>query len=237
MRSPRLEICRRIRQICDDAELETVFQPLIELASRRCVAYEALTRFPADSPWTTSEWFAAARDAGVSHVLELEAIAAALRHVDEIPQESALAINVSPTVAVTAQFVAPVADRLIIELTEHEPVDDYAALVSSLAGLRSLGARIAVDDAGAGFASMRHILRLAPDIVKLDLSLTQGIEEDPRLHALTSALVEFAGKTDVLVSAEGIETAAELNALRKLGIAHGQGYLLGMPGPLGAHLN
>lgn len=229
-----------IRRMCDRDELETVFQPLIELRSRDCIAYEALTRFPDGSPRSTSDWFAAAREAGVAGKLELAAIAAALRHLDQIPPRAALAINVSPAVAVTHAFfelVAPFADRLIIELTEHEPVADYAALSEALAGLRLLGARIAVDDVGAGFASLRHILRLAPDIVKLDLSLTQGIEDDPGAHALTSALVEFAGKTGAVISAEGIETHAELELLRELGVDHGQGYLLGMPAPIQAHLN
>jgi len=230
----------RIHRMCNEAELETVFQPLVELTSQDCVAYEALTRFPDDSPWTTSDWFAAAREAGMANMLELAAIAGALRHIDGIPSQCALSINVSPAVAMTAEFfdlVEPFAHRLIIELTEHEPVEDYAGLVDALAELRSLGARIAVDDVGAGFASLRHILRLAPDIIKLDLSLTRGIEDDPGIHALTSALVDFAAKMDALISAEGIETASELEALRELGIDHGQGYLLGMPGPLGAVLN
>jgi len=226
--------------MCNEAELETVFQPLVDLTSQDCVAFEALTRFPDDPSWTTSEWFAAARDTGTAILLELAAIAAALGHIDGIPARCALSINVSPGIAVRPEFfdlVEPFAHRLIIELTEHEPVDDYAALVDALAELRALGARIAVDDVGAGFASLRHILHLAPDIIKLDLSLTRGIEDDPGIHALTSALVDFAGKMDALISAEGIETTAELNALRELGIDHGQGYLLGMPGPLGAHLN
>ncbi len=230
----------RIRRVCDRAELETVFQPLIELRSHDCVAYEALTRFPEDSSWTTSDWFEAARRHGMAGRLELAAIESALAHLDEIPAAAALAINVSPATAVTSEFfrlTAPVAHRLIIELTEHEPVDDYRMLSDALAGLRLLGARIAVDDVGAGFASLRHILRLSPDIVKLDLSLTQGIEDDAGAHALTSALVAFAGETGALITAEGIETASELELLRELGIDHGQGYLLGMPGPIQAHLN
>jgi EAL domain-containing protein (putative c-di-GMP-specific phosphodiesterase class I) len=230
----------RIRRMCDKAELETVFQPLIKLTSEECVAYEALTRFPDASSWTTSDWFAAAREVGMAQMLELAAIAEALSHIDRIPPQAALAINISPAVAVTAEFfelAAPFAERLIIELTEHEPVEDYAALVEALGELRSLGARVAVDDVGAGFASLRHILRLSPEIVKLDLSLTRGIEDDPGVHALTSALVDFAAKTGALISAEGIETPAELSVLRELGIDHGQGYLLGMPGPLEVHLN
>jgi EAL domain-containing protein (putative c-di-GMP-specific phosphodiesterase class I) len=230
----------RIRRACERAEVETVFQPLIRLESNERIAYEALSRFPDDVEWTTGEWFATARELGESAMLELAAIGAALVHLDSIPPETALAINVSPTVAVTDEFfelVAPFAHRLIIELTEHEPVDDYATVVEELGDLRRLGARIAIDDVGAGFASLRHILRLAPDIVKLDLSLTHGIEDDAGAHALTTAMVAFAADTGALIAAEGIETPSELALLRKLGIDHGQGYLLGRPGPLNAHLN
>ncbi len=230
----------RTRRVCAGAELEIVFQPLVDLENYDCIAYEALARFPEDQERTTSGWFATARELGVGAKLELTAICAALRHIDEIPPETALAINVSPAVAITDEFlelVLPFAHRLIIELTEHEPVHDYEAVVEGLSDLRQLGARIAIDDVGAGFASLRHILRLAPDIVKLDLSLTRGIEDDPSVHALTEALVRFSDNTGALIAAEGIETTSELQLLRKLGIDHGQGYLLGRPGPLEAHLN
>jgi EAL domain-containing protein (putative c-di-GMP-specific phosphodiesterase class I) len=228
----------RIRHAC--AQVETVFQPLISLESNECIAYEALSRFPDDVEWTTSQWFATARELGEGAALELAAVRSALAHLDDIPPKTALAINVSPAVAVTDEFfelVAPFAHRLIIELTEHERVEDYATVVAALEDLRNFGARIAIDDVGAGFASLRHILRLAPDIVKLDLSLTHGMEDGSGAHALTSAMVGFAADTGALIAAEGIETDSELDLLRKLGIDHGQGYLLGRPGPLNAHLN
>jgi len=220
--------------------LETVFQPVIDLESNDCVAYEALTRFPRDASLTTREWFLVAQEQGEGAALELRAIAAALTHIDEIPPEAALAINVSPHVAETQEFfelVAPFARRLIVELTEHDPVDNYESLTSALDDLRALGARVAVDDVGAGFSSLRHILRLAPDIVKLDLSLTSSLADDPRARALTAALVEFASRTGAAIAAEGIETPLQLRLVQELGIDHGQGYLLGRPNPLSVHLN
>jgi EAL domain-containing protein (putative c-di-GMP-specific phosphodiesterase class I) len=221
-------------------QLETVFQPVIELQSRRCVAYEALTRFPADSTRPIRDWFLEAHESGGGGALELRAIATALTHIGEIPPTTALAINVSPDVAVTDEFfelVAPYADRLIIELTEHDPVNDYESLTEALDALRALGARVAVDDVGAGYASLRHILRLAPDIVKLDLSLTRALADDPRARALAAALVEFATRTGSAIAAEGVETHHQLRLLRDLGIHQGQGYLLGRPNGLNAHLN
>jgi EAL domain-containing protein (putative c-di-GMP-specific phosphodiesterase class I) len=173
--------------------------------------------------------------------LELAAVETALSYLDQFPPETTLAINISASVAITPEFfavVAPFADRLIIELTEHEPVHDYDTLVDALTPLRELGARIAIDDVGAGFSSLRHILRLAPEIVKLDLSLTRGMASDTTSRALTSAFVEFADRTGVLIAAEGIETEHELDLLRELGVDHGQGYFLGPPlPPAAAQLN
>ena len=124
--------------------------------------------------------------------LELAAVRSALSYLADFPPDTRLSINVSPAVAVTDDFVelvAPVAERLIIELTEHDPVEDYDLLVETLSQLRAMGALIAIDDVGAGFTTLRNIIRLAPDILKLDLSLTQTVERDSGSRALTSALI------------------------------------------------
>jgi EAL domain-containing protein (putative c-di-GMP-specific phosphodiesterase class I) len=230
----------RIIRACREAELDTVFQPLVDLERNRLVAYEALTRFPDDMTWSTRDWFANANAVGLGVRLELTAVATALTYLGEIPEPVALAVNVSAAVAMTDEFfelVAPFASRLIIELTEHEPVDDYDALVDQLAQLRALGARVAVDDVGAGFSSLQHAFLLEPDIVKLDLSLTSVIATDARTRALISTLVRYAARTGATVAAEGIESEHELERVRELGIHHGQGYLLGRPAPLTMCLN
>jgi EAL domain-containing protein (putative c-di-GMP-specific phosphodiesterase class I) len=121
---------------------------------------------------------------------------------------------------------------VIIEVTEHERVEDYDVLNDALAPLRALGASVAIDDVGAGFASLTHILKLAPDIVKLDLSLTRGIAADPARDALASSLVDFATGIDATIGAEGIETQSELDRLRVLKVRYGQGFHLGVPGAL-----
>jgi EAL domain-containing protein (putative c-di-GMP-specific phosphodiesterase class I) len=232
MRSRRQRM--RIRRFCANGGLETVFQPMVELGSKHRVALEALTRFPNEAR-TTLEWFADASELGVGADLELAAVRSALQHLVDIPPDTLLAINVSAVVAVSDEFfelVAPTADRLIIELTEHEPVEDYEALRSALTRLRRRGARIAIDDVGAGFASLRHIVRLSPDIIKLDLSLTHEIETDASSRAATCALIDLADRTGAMVTAEGIETEGTLEVLCALGVDHGQGYLLGRPEPL-----
>lgn len=123
--------------------------------------------------------------------------------------------------------------RLAIELTEHAPVADYDALCEGLTPLRRQGMQLVVDDAGAGFASLRHILRLAPDAIKLDRMLVGGIHRDRAKRALASALVAFTRDMGTTIIAEGIESREELDVLRELGVSHGQGFYLGRPLPLG----
>jgi EAL domain-containing protein (putative c-di-GMP-specific phosphodiesterase class I) len=190
-----------------------------------------LTRFP-DPGRSTSEWFADATELGVGQELELAAIRSALAYLDELPPGIRLSINVSATVVVTDEFfelVTHVAERLIVELTEHDPVENYDVLVEALSHLRAMGALIAIDDVGAGFTTLRNIIRLSPDILKLDLSLTQAVERDAGSRALTTALVGYADSTGTVIAAEGIETEGELELLRELGVNQGQGYLLGRP--------
>jgi EAL domain-containing protein (putative c-di-GMP-specific phosphodiesterase class I) len=149
-----------------------------------------------------------------------------------------LSLNVSPETLLEPDFAsvfdgAPLS-RLMLEVTEHRSVTDYEAVERQLAPLRAAGMKLAVDDAGAGFASFRHILRLRPDVIKLDASLIRHIDERPDSRALASALIRFAQETGCRMVAEGVETAGELRVLRELAVNKAQGYLLGRPGPLPA---
>jgi EAL domain-containing protein (putative c-di-GMP-specific phosphodiesterase class I) len=122
------------------------------------------------------------------------------------------------------------AERIVLELTEHAPVHDYRGLETVIERLRSKGLRVAVDDAGAGFSSLRHILNLQPDVIKLDIALIRGIDRDPARQALGRALLNFASEAyGASIVAEGIETNAELETLRDLGCPCGQGFYLGRP--------
>lgn len=227
----------RVDRVCHVTELETVFQPLVELDSGDNIAYEALTRFPQDTAWAPRDWFAHASALGRGEKLELAAVAAALAHLPDIPETAALAINVSAAVAITEGFfelVAPFASRLIVELTEHEPIDDYDELSDRMDDLRLLGARIAIDDVGAGYAALRDTFRLLPDVVKIDRSLTAVLARDEFTRTIVAAIVEQAERTGVCVAAEGIESQAELDQVREIGINHGQGFLLGRPTAMAA---
>jgi EAL domain-containing protein (putative c-di-GMP-specific phosphodiesterase class I)/DNA-binding NarL/FixJ family response regulator len=220
--------------------IRSVFQPIYELATGRIVGYEGLARFDREPRCGPDLWLAAAAKAGLQEQLELAAITAHLAHFGELPASVYLALNVSPETAASGQLASLLAglpsERLVLEISEHAAVIDYEALQAGLADLRARGVRLAVDDAGAGLASLRHILALSPDIIKLDITLTRGIDSGRARRSLASALIAFAGQMGMGIVAEGIETAAELATLLDLGVRYGQGYILGHPGePPGAH--
>jgi EAL domain-containing protein (putative c-di-GMP-specific phosphodiesterase class I)/CheY-like chemotaxis protein len=211
------------------------FQPIVDLASGATVGFEALARFSSPPPRPPNEWFAEAVALALGVQLELTTVAQALRGLSRVPEGVYLALNCSHRAAVSeelAALLAPHAERLVLEITEHEAIEDYDDLVGALAPLRARGTRIAIDDAGAGFASLRHTLHIAPDIVKLDMSLTRGIDADRTKRALAAAMVSFAEEVGFALVAEGIETREELEALRELGVAFGQGFFMAEPGPL-----
>lgn len=158
--------------------------------------------------------------------------------IPKLPNGVSISFNVSPEVVTTgrlAQVLDPrFADRTVVEITEHARVPDYGILREHLAPLKAAGVLIAVDDAGAGYSGLQHIIQLSPDIIKLDMSLTRAVDSDPARRALSSAMVFYARETGSRIVAEGIETVAELDTLKLLGANAGQGYLLGRPGPLEA---
>jgi EAL domain-containing protein (putative c-di-GMP-specific phosphodiesterase class I) len=165
--------------------------------------------------------------------LELAAIVRALAELPHLEPDAYLSINISPTTllqcGVDDLFPVAIRPRIVLEVTEHAPISSYEALADAMATLRGDGVRLAVDDAGAGFASLRHIIKLAPDLIKIDRSLTADIEHDVRVRALAAAIITFARETGVAVVAEGIETRSQLDALTALGATSAQGYLLGRP--------
>jgi EAL domain-containing protein (putative c-di-GMP-specific phosphodiesterase class I)/DNA-binding NarL/FixJ family response regulator len=226
----------QIRRALDRDALQMVFQPIADLKSGRISSLEALARFAIEPQRSPAVWFAEASEVGLRLELELAALRAALSHLGSLPSDIRLSVNLSPETVTSApcrELLAVVpGERLIIEVTEDAPVEDYDAVNQALRELRTRGGQLAIDDAGAGFASLRHILRLDPDIIKLDLTLTRGIDADRRRRALASALISFASEIGATIVAEGIETQTELDALRELGVAYGQGYYLARPGPL-----
>ncbi len=144
-------------------------------------------------------------------------------------------MNVSPATLLTAEFSVLMGrlplDRVLLELSEHDQVEDYDAFSATLAPFRAAGLRLAIDDVGAGFSSLRHIVITSPDIIKIDRSIVAGLDTDPVLSKLVESLVDFGHGCGVRVVAEGIETAGEAAALQALGVDYGQGWHYGRPGP------
>lgn len=220
------------------ASFEIAFQPIVELQSGSITGCEALCRFQSTPFRSPDKWFADAASVGLGVELELAVLATTMTAFQRLPEPISLSVNASPNAVLTgrlAELIPPAfANRTIVEITEHAAVPSYADLHARLAPLKAAGVRIAVDDAGAGYSGLQHIVQLAPDIIKMDMSLTRAIDSDPARRALASAMVFYARETGARVTAEGIETNAELNTLRMLGANTGQGYLLGRPGPISA---
>jgi EAL domain-containing protein (putative c-di-GMP-specific phosphodiesterase class I)/AmiR/NasT family two-component response regulator len=212
-----------------------VYQPIVELRSRAVVGLEALARFHSLPLRPPNEWFATAVELELGVQLEMMAIESAMAGLPNLPDGAYLSVNCSPRAAMSPELATLVdrnASRMVIEITEHEAIEDYGVLAAKLEGLREHGVRVAIDDAGAGFASLRHTLLLRPDILKVDTSLTRNIDGDRAKRALTSALVSFGEEMNIAIVAEGIETREELNELVALGVPFGQGFYLAEPAPL-----
>ena len=230
------ELATRLRKVLDGGRFQIVYQPIINVAQNRLVGHEALTRFQAEPVRTPDQWFNEAAEVDLQEELELAAIAKALEGLAHFPEDTYISLNISPDTLLKGSLErvlegAPL-ERLMLEVTEHASVNDYAQVAAALAPLRRKGLRLAVDDAGAGFASFRHILKLEPDVIKLDRSLIESIDQGTGCRALAAALIRFAEETGSKVVAEGVETEAELAVLRDLKVNKAQGFLLGRPKPL-----
>lgn len=236
--SARNELVTRLRAVLDDERFTTVYQPIVHVAQLKVVGYEALTRFSAEPVRTPDHWFNEAAVVGLQEELELAAITKALQGLAHLPEGAYLSLNVSPNTLLMGSVASVLEgypfERLILEVTEHVSVSDYSPIAAVLTPMRQQGLRLAVDDAGAGFASFRHILKLQPDVIKLDVSLIRKIDTDTGCRALAAALIRFAEETGSKIVAEGVETDAELQTLRELNVNKVQGYLLGRPAPIEA---
>jgi EAL domain-containing protein (putative c-di-GMP-specific phosphodiesterase class I) len=228
-----------VQAILRDRTLHSLYQPILSTSDLTVIGAEALTRFATEPSATPDVWFARATAVGLGIELELLALSTALRSADQLPSHIYLSINLSPDALADPRTAALLEHsswpphQLVVEITEHVSVADYATLAEAVTTLRRLGVRIAVDDAGAGYASFRHILKLHPDYIKLDRALIHGLDQDPAKRALAGAFVAFGEELNALIVAEGVETAAELSAAKALGVHAAQGFHTGRPAPPG----
>src|ERR1700682_3323175 len=222
-----------IMRLVDTETVAVAYQPIMDLREERCIGIEALARFP-DPFGPPDVTLAAAKTVGLGLELERLAIRQAWKIIPSLGPGQFLALNVSPDALVELARRANLRtdlplSQLVVEITEHSAVDSYAALHTELAPLRRQGLRIAVDDAGAGYSSLRHVLELQPDFIKGDRSLIHGIADDHARRVAVSAFLSLALDLGSTVVAEGVERPADLAAVRDLGLQAAQGYLLGKP--------
>lgn len=214
-----------------EGRLTHAVQPLVDLRTGFVAGYEALSRFPG-SDRRPDAWFALAHHCGRGIELEMLAADRQLR-IGGRPAGTYLSINLSPSALASPELdhrLGADLSGLVIEVTEDELVAEGPSLERRLADLRARGARLAVDDIGAGYAGLSQVMRLKPDLLKIDRSLVDGVADDPAKGAMVDALVRFARRIGSEVCAEGIETLADLRALADLDVTYGQGYVLARPG-------
>ncbi|SFP70752.1 EAL domain, c-di-GMP-specific phosphodiesterase class I (or its enzymatically inactive variant) [Geodermatophilus dictyosporus] len=232
-RQRRDEIDGRLEPLVAAGGPTVVLQPIVSLGTGARVGAEALSRFPADWGKAPDVVFEEAHSIGRGHEVELLALRRAAEHLSRV--DGYVAMNVSPQTLLTPEFSALLhtlpLPRILLELSEHDPVEDYDALTTALVPFRAAGMRLAIDDVGAGFSSLRHIVVTSPDVIKMDRSIVSGLHTDPVLAKLVESLVTFGHGCGVTVVAEGIETGEEAAALLDLGVDLGQGWYFGRPGP------
>lgn len=216
----------RLGPLIDVGGPVVLLQPIVELATGRRAGAEALSRFPTEWGQPPDECFADAELIGERENLEVLALRRAAEYLPDVP--GYIAMNISPATLFTPSGLdfleALPLQRIVLELSEHDPIEDYDALKAVVGPLRAQGMRLAIDDVGAGFSSLRHIVATAPDVIKLDRSIVTGVAADPVLAVVVHPLVELADVLDAKVVAEGIETTADAAALTSLGVGLGQGW-------------
>jgi EAL domain-containing protein (putative c-di-GMP-specific phosphodiesterase class I) len=226
-----------LRAVIADPSLVTpAVQPIVDLHRGTVVGHEALSRFAGPPDATPDRWFAAAERLELGPELTAATLTRAFGLLDRLPPNTFLTVNLEPhhvrTAPVQRVLAAPGRlDRVVLELTEHVALDDPASLRAELDRLRTLGATIAVDDAGSGYAGLQALLQLRPQLIKLDRALVDGLDRDPAKRVLLRAVGDLADGIDAWVLGEGIETDGELAVLVAEQVPLGQGYRLGRPGP------
>ncbi|MEE6138103.1 EAL domain-containing protein [Mycobacterium sp. 050128] len=228
----RAEQREGIRRVVAERDFEVIFQAVHDVSTGKVVGVEALARFPCE-PFRPDLVFGQAALLGLDIELETAVIARVLSLLPQLPKDGFVAVNISPSAALLTPWTELLAEvdpsRLVLEITEHDAVENYDALDEVLEACRARGMRVAVDDVGAGFSSFSHVLELAPEFIKIDQSITRNIDADDARRRLAQSIAEFAGQIGATVIAEGVESQGELDAISAAGIPWAQGYHLSRP--------
>jgi len=229
------EARKRVEAMLDGHAVTMFQQPIHDLNTAKPVGVECLARFPDLNKRGPQAWFDDAENTGLGNELEMTAVRCALETVGTVPDGIYAAINASPATILSGNLHRELEKaepgNLVIEITEHQQVDDFAALAREIEALKPF-AKIAIDDVGTGYAGLRHLIELQPDILKMDMVLTRECDSDPARRAIAAAMVQFAHDIGARLVAEGIETEAERAVMQGLGVDYGQGYLFARPLPV-----
>lgn len=218
----------------DTTQPQLVAQPIVDLHRGVVVGHEVLSRFPRVRGATPDKWFAAAAREGLGAELNARVFERAVALRAALPPNTFLTVNVDPEAVGSSVLEAAVTragglERLVVEITEHSAFEDVASVVATLDAWRDRGAKVALDDVGSGYAGLQALLRLRPDIVKVDREIVADMDRDPAKRAVVRMLGDFAGGLDAWLLAEGLERAGELEECVNLAVPLAQGYLLGRP--------
>jgi len=225
---------RAIERVLSGTGLRLASQPIVDIVRARVVGYELLARFAGPPEAGPDVWFQWAETFGMGAALDQQVVTIALAMRQHLPPHTFLTINIDPLhlndVGLVDLFTAAGSlEGVVIELTEHSVIDDYDAIVELLKPFRAAGAKIAIDDAGSGYAGLQWLHALSPDFVKIDRALIDHVDEDEIKTALVEMLGAMADRIDAWVIAEGVERASELDVLMRMGVPLVQGYLLARP--------
>jgi EAL domain-containing protein (putative c-di-GMP-specific phosphodiesterase class I)/GGDEF domain-containing protein len=238
------DVSRELRRLLESRALTTVFQPIYAFGEAHLIGFEALVRGPEGTALQTpAGLFAAANDEGLAAELNVLCITEVLRAFSARAFPGSLFLNVSPQFILkrgfdrtrAERFLADLSispERVVIELTEDYPAFDFPVVHESLMLYRSMGFRIAIDDLGEGFASLRLWSELRPEFVKVDKHFVTGVANDPVKAQFLRAIQDIAESAGSQVIAEGIETAADFKVVKDMGLACGQGWFIGRPAEL-----
>jgi EAL domain-containing protein (putative c-di-GMP-specific phosphodiesterase class I) len=228
-----------LSSLLDGDHLTIAWQPIVSLPSHDVIGYEALARFAqlADAePLSPVVWFSAASHHGLRERLELLAARSAFSELDRLPADGFVSLNVSPATAshpdLEGLVVGVGPDRVVLEIAEDAVAGAAPDVVDALARLRDKGVRVAVDDTGSGLVSLRQLLGVHADIIKIDTDVVRGIDTDVTKQAIAFALKSLAERSGAVSLAEGVETEEEAEMLESLGVEAAQGFLFGRPEPL-----
>ncbi|MGO9197871.1 MAG: EAL domain-containing protein [Acidimicrobiales bacterium] len=229
----------QIETVIEAGEIPIVWQPIVSLESREVLGYEALARFTQFSnrdQLSPVAWFSAASAFGLRESLEMVAVRSALTQLEHVPEGTFVSLNISPSTVATLELEEDLhnvaSDRLVLEISEDAVTDAGDGINEALTRLREKGVRVALDDTGSGLVSLRQLLGVQADIIKIDTDVTRGVDTDVMKQAIAYALKSLAERSGAMSLAEGVETEAEAEMLASLGIEAAQGYLFGRPAEL-----